>query len=98
MSLGSLHLLHVMAGAGVATALYVTTAPGRPMRAFLVVSALLFWPLYLPILLGPRDTPTGAPLSTRPRPKPPPPDDELTQAIVQADAELSSALHGLQGW
>ncbi len=96
MRLDQLLLLHLMAGAGVAVAVYVT-APGRGWRCgFQVVTALLFWPLYLPLLLAPRECPP--PPLTKAQGACPPPADELARAIAQADAELDGALQSLDGW
>jgi hypothetical protein len=95
MTLGQLLLLHLMAGAGVAGAVYLSArgqSPGH--RWFQVFTALLFWPLYLPLLLAPKQDSVGrADSSGQPLPA-----DDLTRAIDQVDAELAAALHSLDGW
>jgi hypothetical protein len=96
MMLGQLLLLHLLAGAGVAVAIYLSTKARRASeRWFQVISALVFWPLYLPFLLSPRggETRDGG----RPSP-PPPPEDDLAHVISQVDAELEGALRSLDGW
>lgn len=97
MTLGSLLLLHLMAGMGVAMAVYLSGPSGKPLhRIFVIGSAVLFWPLYLPILLAPdaaQDRPKRKSDAALEQPM-----DGLAQAIAQADAELESALHSLDGW
>jgi len=96
MSLGRLLLLHLVAGAGVATAVFVTARTNAPAaRLFQVLTALLFWPMYLPILLTAKTgaaegAPAARPLSQ--------PHDDLACVITQVDAELESALRSLDGW
>jgi hypothetical protein len=88
---GQTLILYLVVGAGVAGAVYLSQRAGRlPARWFLVATAVLFWPLYLPMLLSsPRKT--GGPEEVPPR-------DELAAAIRQVDAELKAALGGLDGW
>jgi hypothetical protein len=89
---GQTLILYLVVGAGVAGAVYLTQRAGRlPARWFLVATAVLFWPLYLPVLLSSSRTGTGGSADAPPR-------DELTTAISQVDAELSAALEGLDGW
>jgi hypothetical protein len=96
MRLDQLLLLHLMAGAGVAVAVYVT-APRRGWPCgFQVVTALFFWPLYLPLVLAPRARPDQG--LAQPDRACIPPADELARAIAQADAELDGALRSLDGW
>lgn len=86
-------ILYVVVGAGVAGAVYLTDRARQGAgRWFLVATAVLFWPLYLPALLtwGRADAviPADAPI----------PQDELTIAIGQVNAELHAALGSLDGW
>jgi hypothetical protein len=91
MNLGQFLILYLMAGCGVAGAAYLSpVALGGAARWFHLGAALVFWPLYLPLLL----TPTTA---ARPAPSAPP-CDELAQTIAQVDLELEGALEGLDGW
>src|SRR5437868_3597723 len=84
---GQTLVLYVVIGGAVAAAVYLAGGDGRWFR---VVTAVPFWPLYLPLLLTP----------TRPVDEPvaPPPCDELAAAIGQVDAELEAALGSLDGW
>jgi hypothetical protein len=93
MMLEQLFLLHLMVGAGVAVAVYVSSRAGRGERWFQVCTAVVFWPLYVPLLLTSR----GEAKATPPRPAAPC-QDELARAIAQVDAELESALQSLGGW
>jgi hypothetical protein len=82
-------MLYLLAGAGVAAAVYLTATTERWERCFQVASAVAFWPLYVPTLLS------------RPVPLPPSPvttDDDLARRIADADAELDAALESLAGW
>ena len=85
--------IYLLFGAGVAVALYVTDGhASRGERSFLVVSALVFWPIYLPIVLANRSGKAlrvNLPRATR---------DEMDLAIDQVDADLSQALGSLEGW
>jgi hypothetical protein len=95
MSLGQLLMLHLMAGAGVAAAVFLNARSRHPAaRLFQALTAVIFWPLYLPILLT-------ATTNREPYPKSSPPSapaDELASVISQVDAELDGALQSLDGW
>jgi hypothetical protein len=90
---GQTLVLYLVIGAGVATAVYL--AEGAGTRWFRVVTAVPFWPLYLPLLLaqGRPSAATGELMAIQPNP-----DDELATAIKQVDAELEAALGSLDGW
>ncbi len=87
-------LLYVLPGCGVAVALYLSERrEGQGETIYVVMSALLFWPIYLPGLLtsasfGREQSPAKMRQSR----------DSLDRAIDQVDADLSSALAGLEGW
>ena len=86
MSLGQLLILHLMAGVGVAGAVALATRHrSRSSRWFQVVTALVFWPMYLPLLLQQQPKPKS-------KPTPRPMNDDLEQTIAQIDAELDTAL------
>src|SRR5580692_6690864 len=98
MTLGQVLLLYVMAGGGVAVAVYLSVAGAGFLQCwFQTVTATLFWPLYLPVLLSSKaESPEaekgeGQPVALAPA-------DELSEAIAQVDAELESALRSLDGW
>ena len=83
-------------GTAVAVAVYLReTRPTRGERLFRFVSASLFWPLYLPLLLdrasvASRDD-TGEATADNP-------SDSLARAIGQVESELDAALGSLDGW
>jgi hypothetical protein len=66
---------------------------GRARTGFLLVTALLFWPLYLPLLLSARhgEKQSAAPAET-------PESDPMAGAIAQVELELDAALKSLDGW
>ncbi len=87
---GQTLILYLVVGAGVAGAVHLTARAGRGAgRWFLVATAMLFWPLYLPLLLASNRVLASVPAA---------PADELTAAIHLVDAELAAALGGLDGW
>ena len=86
---GQTLILYVVIGAGVAGAVYLADGARLPGRWFRVATAVLFWPLYLPLLLTPNRATAAAP---------PTPHDALAAAIAQVDAELEAALGSLDGW
>jgi hypothetical protein len=87
-------IFYLLIGVGVAVAVYLADSRQTGgSAAFRVATALVFWPLYLPILLS----------GSRPEPIPEtPPDksdgDAMAQAIAQVEAELDLALASLDGW
>jgi hypothetical protein len=87
-------LIYLLLGAGVAGAVYLSDMARSPAeRWFQVTTALIFWPLYVPLLLQSRRSP-----ATTPHPPPTHEEDELTTAIARADGELKAALNTLDGW
>ncbi len=83
--LSSSLVMYLLVGLGVAGALFVTDATARPAeRWFRVLTAVPFWPLYVPIVLAGRDRAVAE--ST------PFPPDEMTAAIAQVRTELEAAL------
>jgi hypothetical protein len=96
MSLGALLLLHLMAGAGVAGAVYLSGRSRHAGVRFLqVATAFVFWPLYLPILLAATTTQKS---SAGPKDQASAGTDELGSVIGQVNAELDGALDSLDGW
>ena len=94
MGLNETIVFYVVIGIGVAVAVYLRDGvPDAGQRAFRVATAVLFWPLYLPVLLS----------ASHPEPDPPAVTqgegrDEMAKAITQVDAELDAALSSLDGW
>jgi hypothetical protein len=84
-------ILYLLVGVGVAGAVYVSDGSATPAdRWFRVLSAVPFWPLYLPLLLVRRQAVIDDGRQ--------PPKDEMAGAIAQVEAELEAALGSLDGW
>jgi hypothetical protein len=84
-------VLYLMVGAGIAVAVYLADRDGNTAEGrFRVLSAVPFWPLYVPLLLRPK---TPAAENTEPERR-----DLLASAIFQVDGELKAALGSLDGW
>jgi hypothetical protein len=87
-------IFYHLIGAGVAIAVFLSDQDRRGWSGrFRVATALVFWPLYLPILLsrtrvGPMSTLTPANVG----------GDAMVDAIAQVEAELDTALASLDGW
>src|SRR5688500_7920567 len=90
--LGQTLILYLLAGIGVAGAVYLRERGRRWDRWFRVASAVPFWPLYVPLLLA---RPDGAPAERIAVLKP---ADEMDAAIARVEAELEMALGSLDGW
>jgi hypothetical protein len=87
-------IFYHLIGVGVAAAVFLSDAGrGALSLGFRVASAVVFWPLYLPILLArpsrrvSRDP--ALPAGDR---------DEMAEAIARVEAELEAALSSLDGW
>lgn len=94
MQLREALLCYLLVGTAVAVAAYLTEERSRRTeRAFVTMTAWLFWPLYLPLLLSRRRA--EAAKSAEP---PAEPVDSLSAAIAQVDDELNAALSSLDGW
>src|SRR3954469_6878912 len=92
--LGQTLVLYLVVGAGVAAAGYLPAGRGDSgCRWFRVVTAVAFWPLYLPVLLTRREQGAGScgPELTSPA-------GALGTAIRQVNAEREAALASLDGW
>lgn len=82
---------------GVVTAVAVFLVDGRQnatRTGFLLVTSVLFWPLYLPLLLSARTAPDVAAAEPASKLQP----DEMASAIAQVERELDAALSSLDGW
>jgi hypothetical protein len=84
-------VLYLMAGVGVAGAVYLADqAATRAERCFRVVTAVPFWPLYVPVLLRAR--------AAVAEPEPSETVDDMAAGIAQVEGELQAALGSLGGW
>ena len=91
---------YLVIGACVAVAIWISDAKSlRTGRSFRACTALIFWPLYLPLLLVSNESPSRVgELPPRELPQPQGPPDELAAAIWQVESELDRALCSLNGW
>ena len=86
-------VFYLLVGIVVSVAMYLAEGVRGPKRvAFLLGTAVFFWPLYLPLLLSGRAT---APAEGN---KPALHPDEMAAAISQVERELIAALESLDGW
>jgi hypothetical protein len=89
--LNSSLVLYLMVGAGIAFAVYLADRAGtRAEHFFRVLTAMPFWPLYVPVLFhsqGPVSAADGHE-----------PLDDMAVAIAQVDGELQAAMSSLGGW
>lgn len=90
MNLSTTGIFYGLAGAGVAVALFLIDSTSSHFeRWFRVLTAFLFWPLYLPLLLRPNNVATPA------APPSVPPSDDLAAQIAQVETELGLAFQSL---
>ena len=88
-------LFYLLIGGCVAVAVYLHDERWTGgERAFRIATALVFWPLYLPLLLERR----GHSNPNRPLASTGHVADSLSQAIQQVESELDAALGSLDGW
>ncbi|MBI3462993.1 MAG: hypothetical protein HY000_08020, partial [Planctomycetes bacterium] len=94
IALGATIVFYLLVGLSVAVAVFLAD-DGRKAKdsPFRVGTAVLFWPLYLPILLAGR-----SPERCESAEPGAPPRDEMAAVIAQVEAELDAALSSLDGW
>src|SRR5262245_7539656 len=97
MGLTETILFYLLFGVGVAAAVALRReSGGRGETLFRIVTALLFWPLYIPLLL---DRPEQKEPLRRPRERDSVrPGEPYAAGIAQVEAELEAALDSLDGW
>jgi len=94
MALSETLIFYLLLGVGVAAAIYLADDPRLAgQRRLLTVTAVAFWPLYLPLLLSRREQ---QPQVREFSPECPP--DEMAAAIAQVETELEGAFSSLDGW
>jgi hypothetical protein len=102
MNLATTALFYLLIGGAVAGAILVRPDRwSRGDRLFRATTAILFWPLYLPLLLQTNsrgNAPQTLASSNVDGSAPASLDPELSQAITQVEAELDLALGSLDGW
>jgi hypothetical protein len=94
MTFAATMIFYHLIGFGVATAVFLSDSrPGRLLPVFRLATAIVFWPLYVPIVLS--GTRPGADTEVAPSQTD---RDTMFQAISQVEAELETALASLDGW
>ena len=93
MGLSETMLFYLLVGLAVAVAVWITGADRPNQRLFRAVTAMLFWPLYVPMLLTPEHAQEPRQALT-----PTPPADELSGKIAEVERELDAAFSSLDGW
>jgi hypothetical protein len=94
MGFAATMIFYHLIGLGVATAIFLTDShQGRCLSLFRLATAVLFWPLYIPVVLasphaGSRPAEAALPIE----------GDAMSHTISQVEAELDSALASLDGW
>lgn len=84
---------YLVVGLAVAVAQLASEQQSMPGRRLLTAAAsLVFWPLYLPLLLGSARSAASPTIESQL------PNDDLAAAISQVEQELDTALRGLDGW
>jgi hypothetical protein len=92
MGFGETLIFYLVVGGVVAVAVYATCDhQSRGGTGFRVATAVLFWPLYLPLLLS-------AQQASRPADPPVEQPDAMAAAIADVERELDTALANLDGW
>jgi hypothetical protein len=87
-------LFYLLIGIAVAVAVYLNDGRRTVGRtAYLLLTSVVFWPLYLPLLLSMREAKKSAA-----QPEPNRKIDEMDLAIAQVERELDAALSSLDGW
>jgi hypothetical protein len=86
-------IFYLVIGSAVATAVFLAESGSGLEKAFRLATAVLFWPIYLPVLLA-RPQVEKAQWSSPPAV----PHDELAVAIAQVESELDRAFSSLDGW
>lgn len=96
MGINETILFYLLIGAGVSVAVLLSEDECSPAeRSFQTATAVLFWPLFLPVLLRrphrPDEFRDNAPQTEEV-------SDGMSAAISQVEAELDAALRSLDGW
>jgi hypothetical protein len=89
---------YIVVGVSVAVAVWIRdTSPNRSSRVFRASTAIVFWPMYLPLLLVANRTMAieTDEIGNRPRSHG---SDELAAAISEAETDLDRALESLDHW
>jgi len=99
MGFSSTLLFYLTVGVGVAVAMWLADqSESIVQRCGKFAAAVLFWPMFLPLLLGGNNGAAETVSDEVTMPRRPDPEDEMTQAVRQVEAELEAALASLDDW
>lgn len=88
-------VFYALVGLGVSASIAVNRSNGNlAERLFQIVTAVTFWPMFIPLLLR---TSVQVQESAEPH-KPIEPSDDLAASIQQVESELDAAVESLNGW
>jgi hypothetical protein len=94
MGFGATMIFYHVIGLGVATAVFLSDSRRRRVfPVFRLATAVVFWPLYLPMVLAGRRVETRPKIASSPHA-----DDGMAHTILQVESELETALASLDGW
>jgi hypothetical protein len=94
MGFAATMIFYHLIGLGVAIAVFLSEPEKRLLPpVFRMMTAVVFWPLYLPILLAGSRRDSKAEIAPSRRD-----DDAMSQAISQVESELETAVASLDGW
>ncbi|MAG92638.1 MAG: hypothetical protein CMJ48_02635 [Planctomycetaceae bacterium] len=92
-------LFYLLVGLGVGVAVLLRDRQSAlPERSFQTVAAVLFWPLFVPVLLQRVSGHWESSVASRSPTNTSPTSDRMSVAITQVEAELDAALKSLNGW
>src|SRR4051812_38531236 len=87
-------IFYLLIGFAVAAAVWLADGHGTSQRWFATATAVLFWPMYIPMLLSRQpEQPVARSLPATQQPA-----DSLSVMIAHVEAELDAALASLDGW
>lgn len=96
MALTETILFYLVVGVAVAVAVFIVDDRLRTAeRLFRTATAIIFWPLFMPILLS---RSAASELPREPENNLTEPTDEIAAAVRQVQCELDAALASLDGW
>ncbi len=99
MGFSSTLLFYLTVGVGVAVAMWLADQSASIVqRCGKFAAAVLFWPMFLPLLLGGNNGAARAESDEVEPAERSDPEDEMTQAVRQVEAELEEALASLDDW
>ncbi len=93
MALSESLIFYLLIGVGVAAAVWLSDPGPAFHRLFPTATAVLFWPVFVPVLLSRQPDDRDLPVPRKEQPA-----DSLATMIAHVEAELDAALASLDGW